>query len=78
MEDYKRLHAARKQHELDLQARRELRAARRKASAEKAASERAKLQAGHQPELAASSAPAIAARSDVRPGILLICAGTSV
>ncbi len=69
-EDYKRLDAARKQHEMDLQARRELRAARRKASAERAAAERAKLQVDNKQELelAASSAPAIASRSDIRPG----------
>ena len=68
-EDYKRIHAARKQHEMEMQAqaRRELRAARRKASAERAASERAKQQSGTE-ELAASSAPAIASRSDTRPG----------
>lgn len=68
-EDYKRIHAARKQHEMEMQAqaRRELRAARRKASAERAASERAKQQL-ETPELAASSAPAIASRSDTRPG----------
>ncbi|CAL5222992.1 g5436 [Coccomyxa viridis] len=67
-EDYKRIHAARKQHEMEMQAqaRRELRAARRKASAERAASERAKQQL-ETPELAASSAPAIASRSDTRP-----------
>ena len=79
VEDYQRIHLARKQHELELQAqaRRELRAARRKASAERAASERA-LQQPETQELAASSAPAIASRSDTRPGqwhccLRLIC-----
>lgn len=69
-EDYKRLHAARKQHEQDLQARRELRAARRKASAEKAAWERARVGAGQQ-EQATPSAPAIASREDARIGVSL-------
>ena len=67
-EDYKRLDAARKQHEQDLQARRELRAARRKASAEKAAWERARVGAGQQ-EQATPSAPAIASREDARIGV---------
>ena len=67
-EDYKRLDAARKQHEQDLQARRELRAARRKASAEKSAWERARVGAGQQ-EQATSSAPAIATREDPRIGV---------
>ena len=69
-EDYKRLDAARKQHEQDLQARRELRAARRKASAEKAAWERARVGAGQQ-EQATPSAPAIASREDARIGVSL-------
>ena len=69
-EDYKRLDAARKQHEQDLQARRELRAARRKASAEKAAWERARVDAWQQ-EQATPSAPAIASREDARIGVSL-------
>ena len=69
-EDYKRLDAARKQHEQDLLARRELRAARRKASAEKAAWERARVGAGQQ-EQATSSAPAIASREDAQIGVFL-------
>ena len=68
-EDYKRLDAARKKHEQDLQARRELRAARRKASAEKAAWERARVGAG-QLEQATPSAPAIVSREDARIGVL--------